>query len=407
MTIFKKNYYKFVVLFFLYLSQAIPGSFFYMAFPILLREEGAPLKAIGLFNLLSLPMVLQFLWAPFVDRIGSNRFGHYKSWIFPMQLLCVVILLCLSPLDWVADFALVYALGFAYVSAAATQGIGVGGLAVRILSYEERTFGNSINMIGGIIGVMIGSGAMIILYERLGFQLCVVIMCVFLLIPLLLLITFQEPQLDSPPQKQNMKILLKVLKRKGMITWLVLMVFYTGSALIASTMFRPMLIDKGINLETLGLLFGIVTPIIGIVGNMVAPFVINKLGRKNTLVIFGFVVCLQLFGYIFIALDLVGLKMIFAIHGVWGFTGGFSMIVIYSIMMDKSEPATAATDLTVQISVLAAGGMSISAFSGFIATAIGYTGTFFLSMGFTVMAVIFIALFLEGRSLEKATPEKA
>jgi MFS transporter, PAT family, beta-lactamase induction signal transducer AmpG len=244
---------------------------------------------------------------------------------------------------------------------------------------------------------------MIILYERLGFQLCVAIMCVFLLIPLLLLIRFQEPQLDSRPQKQNLKILLKVFKRKGMITWLVLMVFFTGSTLMASTMFRPMLVDKGINLETLGLLFGIVTPIIGVIGNLVAPFVINKLGRKNTLVIFGFVICLQLVGYIFIALDLVGLKTIFAIHGVWGFTGGFSTIVIYSIMMDKSEQTTAATDLTVQLSVLAAGSMGISAVSGFIATAIGYTGTFLLSTGLTVMTVIFIALFLESRSLEKAT----
>jgi MFS transporter, PAT family, beta-lactamase induction signal transducer AmpG len=166
MTIFQKNYYKFVVLFFLYFSQAIPGSFFYMGFPILLREEGVPLEAIGLLSLLSLPMVLRFLWAPFVDRIGNNCFGHYKSWIFPMQLFCVVMLLCISPLDWVADFALVYALGFAYISASATQGIAVGGLAVRILSYEERTFGNSMNMIGTILGVMLGSGAMIICHDN-------------------------------------------------------------------------------------------------------------------------------------------------------------------------------------------------------------------------------------------------
>ncbi len=72
--------------------------------------------------------------------------------------------------------------------------------------------------------------------------------------------------------------------------------------------------------------------------------------------------------------------MIFAIHGVWGFTGGFITIVLYSIIMDKSALDTAATDITVQVSVFTAGGMVFGAFSGFIATALGYTGAFILSI---------------------------
>jgi MFS family permease len=76
----------------LYFSQGLPFGFFTQALPVFLREEGMGLGAIGLTSMLALPWALKFLWAPAVDRYGSERFGRRKSWIVPLQL-CAALLL--------------------------------------------------------------------------------------------------------------------------------------------------------------------------------------------------------------------------------------------------------------------------------------------------------------------------
>ena len=69
----------------LYFSEGLPFGFQAIALPLLLRERGVSLEAIGLAGLLSAPWLAKAFWAPLVDRYGSRRFGRRKSWIVPMQ----------------------------------------------------------------------------------------------------------------------------------------------------------------------------------------------------------------------------------------------------------------------------------------------------------------------------------
>ena len=62
----------------LYVSQAIPLGFIFVALPAILARRGVPEEQIGLLGALSLPWLIKFLWAPAVDRFGSAR-GHYRS----------------------------------------------------------------------------------------------------------------------------------------------------------------------------------------------------------------------------------------------------------------------------------------------------------------------------------------
>ena len=47
-----------------------------------------------MFSALALAWVFKFLWAPLVDRYGSRRRGHFRSWILPLQLAAVVAAVC-------------------------------------------------------------------------------------------------------------------------------------------------------------------------------------------------------------------------------------------------------------------------------------------------------------------------
>lgn len=86
----------YVLLFSLYWAQGLPVGFMTHALPVILRAEGVSLAHIGGFGLLMLPWSIKIFWAPWVDRFGSARIGHYRSWIIATQLLTILVLIGLS-----------------------------------------------------------------------------------------------------------------------------------------------------------------------------------------------------------------------------------------------------------------------------------------------------------------------
>ncbi len=72
---------KLMTLLSLYVAQSIPMSFFTTVVPVIMRQQHYSLEAIGLMQLVKLPWIIKFLWAPYVDRTGSSTRG-YRKWIF-------------------------------------------------------------------------------------------------------------------------------------------------------------------------------------------------------------------------------------------------------------------------------------------------------------------------------------
>jgi hypothetical protein len=68
----KNNWIKFPVLFSLYIAQSVPMSFFSTVVPVIMRQENYSLESIGLLQLVKLPWIIKFLWAPIVDNYSSN-----------------------------------------------------------------------------------------------------------------------------------------------------------------------------------------------------------------------------------------------------------------------------------------------------------------------------------------------
>ena len=85
----------------LYFSQGLPYGFFTQALPVLLRTQGLSLPAIGAANMLALPWMLKFLWAPLVDRTPSGAWGlgRRRARILSLQALTVLSVVGLSMAD--------------------------------------------------------------------------------------------------------------------------------------------------------------------------------------------------------------------------------------------------------------------------------------------------------------------
>ena len=150
----------------LYVAQGIPFGFATEYLPVVLREQHYSYTAIAALGWLQLPWNLKILWAKAADhpRLRTKT----RSLILALQLLLTLAVsafairpLAEAPMLW-------FALTFTCALFAATQDVFVDAFAVRVLREEERGYGNTAQVAGYRVGILIGGAALLLLVSRLG-----------------------------------------------------------------------------------------------------------------------------------------------------------------------------------------------------------------------------------------------
>ena len=155
-----------VALAFLYTAQGIPFGFATEYLPVVLREQGYSYAGIAALSWLQLPWQLKVLWAKAAD--SPRLRPHARGLILALQMaltLCVAGF-ALQPLAKAAS--LWFALTAIAAALAATQDVFVDAFAVRVLKPSERGYGNTAQVAGYRLGMLIGGAALLLLVERLG-----------------------------------------------------------------------------------------------------------------------------------------------------------------------------------------------------------------------------------------------
>lgn len=155
----------YLLLFSLYWAQGLPVGFMTHALPVILRAESVSLAHIGGFGLLMLPWSIKVFWAPLIDRYGA-----YRAWIIPLQLIMVASLVALSflpvqALDQPSYLMLFFVLLLVMNFAAATQDIATDALAVRVLHSRSQHWGNTLQVLGSRLGFIVGGGVLLWLLD--------------------------------------------------------------------------------------------------------------------------------------------------------------------------------------------------------------------------------------------------
>lgn len=374
----------------LYFSQGLPFGFFTQGLPVILRHKGYSLGAIGMSSLLAAPWALKWLWAPIVDRTYWPRVGRRKSWIVPLQLLTIAVLLALSllstavPTSWLLGAILLLNL------LAATQDIATDGLAVELLARGERGLANGLQVAGYRLGMILGGGALLILHHRLGDTGTFAAMAALTAVATLPVLRAHEPSVS--PEPSTKASVAHWLRRPGSPRILGLLVVYKLGDAFATGMLRPFLVDSGLSLTDIGWLLGTVGFVAGMMGAMVGGALVNRLGRKPALIGFGFLQALSVAGYAYLAIaELRGVSL-YALCGAEHFASGMATAALFTCMMDWSSEHTGGADVAVQASAVVIATGAAGAVAGFSAQALGYFGHFGLA---TVLA--FAALYVAGR----------
>ena len=408
-----RSFKKFGLLGSLYLSQSIPFLFLYQALPVILRQQGLSLAAIGLLPLIVLPITLKFLWSPLIDRYSFTSLGHYRFWIIFLQLLVAGVTAICSLLNVATSLPLVLLGMMVIAMGCASQDIATDALALGLLEPKERGLGNAIQTVGGSLGSMIGGGGMLIFLSRWGWTASLLILSVIMLVTLIpVLLHREKPRQTIIQSSENssskiiqlrsyFKIFLHFCQRPGIKVWLLILLLYNFGYSLSITMFRPLLIDLGLSLAEVGWLLGILGTSMVIFGSLIASLAIAQLGRKRSLLIAS---SLSATGILAYALPTFGLTQLPVLYGIVGGTSlalGMVVTTAFTIMMDKSRLESAATDYAIQASLNTMGSLPAAAISGVIANVTGYRGVFIISALVVFICVLLIAGYLSNSDVSK------
>lgn len=366
---------KYALLGGLWFTQYLPIGFLFVALPTILRQQGASLEVVGSLMFLMMPWTLKFLWSPMVDLYGIGKFGHYRSWIVPLQILMGLTTAMAALLDLVSDIHLLLSAFFFICLFSATQDIATDALAVRLLEPDERGFGNGLQSAANYAGTISG-GLMLLFYNRVGWTTSLLLLAAVSQLPLVAVLSFKEKSGGTVAQSASLRAIGQFFKQRGMWSWLLLAATINFGVTFSNTMFRPFLVDRGVALEEIGLLTGVVWWTAGLVGGLGGGVLISRLGRKRSLVSFNFCSALGLTMLLLPALGWSESFFLYLASVSAGLPTGAAFVAFLTIAMDKSRPATAGTDFTVQVSVLTFGGIVAASASGYVAARFGYAATF-------------------------------
>ena len=378
----------------LYITQYLGVGFLFIGLGGILRQQGVDLEKLAIVQIIGLAWAVKFLWAPLIDRFGSSRFGHYRSWLLVLQPLMVVSLLALLVLrpteEQLPTLAIVISV---FVLASATQDVAADALAVRLTEHGQRGLANGFQVAGGYIGNLIGGGAIVALFDAAGWIPAVLVLAACTAVAMIAIIALREQvhlvRSDRPSLAEAYRSMWTVFRQPGAAWWAFATVplLYVGVS-IGYALLTPALVDLGWSLTQIGLTVTMLGSVPAILGALAGGWAIRRFGRRPTLLVggvgavVGTILLLPMFGGY--RDDLTTTLAVCLYLGLYAVTSA----VIFTVNMDFARPATAGSDYTVfsslaMFAAFIAGGISLA-----VAGAVGYVPVVLVSVVMVVLGVI-------------------
>jgi MFS family permease len=367
---------KITLLVALYFAQGLPFGFFTIMVPTVLRQSGQSLTTISLAGtLLTLPWLLKFLWAPFIDRRGTRR-----GWLLTLQLSGLAVAAAISQLPFEGNYMLLFAAAFVFNMIAATQDIATDGLAVRMLDARELGIANGIQVGAYRVGMMFGGGVLLSILALSDWSFAFVGMATLLAATIIPVLLMREPSQDArairPGVAQLSFTWLRRLLTPGILLLAALIFCYRFGDQMLTNLLIPFLTDKGLDLARIAVLKGQVGNAVSIVGAFAGGWLAFTTSRRTALLVSGVGQVASFMLYVAVALGAGGIGLLWAATIAEGVLGSMATVALFALMMDASDPEHAGTDYTLLACVVIVVGMIASLCAGRLADLFGYTTAF-------------------------------
>ena len=386
----------------LYAAQGLPFGFFTLALPVLMREAGWSLTAIGLLQLLALPWLLKFLWAPWVDHHGARR-----TWLLGLQGCSVVAALTLVWLDLGSESRGLLLAVLVFNLLAATQDIVTDGLAVRVLAARERGLANAIQVGAYRLGMILGGGGLLWLWARTNGSTVFAVMAGLLALSTWPVWQMRElppgaahDAMAPRPRPSAGQLALGWWHRAlapGMLTFAALVFCFRFGDQMVSSLITPFVSDQGASKETIALMKGAVGSGASLLGALLGGVLMVRVNRRTAMLSTGLGQAMTFALYIAAALGFGGMPLLWWATVAEGVVGTMATVALFALMMDASDPDHAGTDFTLLASVVVGVGSLGGIAGGVVGDAWGYVWAFGIGTVLSALGCVAMVTWLDRR----------
>ncbi len=344
---------KYFVLASLYIVQSVPLAFLKTGFQTFLRDQNISYEHIsGLLGLMLMPWVFKFLWAPAVDRWCANKLPKMRRFILIFQVVGALLLGVTAIMQFPSSLHAITMVFFLFSLVAATQDIVVDSLAILTLPKEEHGLGNIFQIGGYYLGEILGGALILIIFDQFGWNWAMASFVIFFLIPFIPVLFYKAEvkTVIPPPSKKGFGNLKNFFSIKGINIWLLVMIVYMGNQILSRTLLPSLFTDMGYTKTQIASIIGVWGSSASVLGAILGGILVNKWGRKNSLVIFGALKVISLLGFFLLQSDTSN-TTVYSVIMINDFVSGAAMVTVFTIMMDKCRLTSPGTDFTIQQSI--------------------------------------------------------
>ncbi|MEJ8476923.1 hypothetical protein [Roseibium algae] len=253
--------------------------------PPLILSSGWNIGHAGWAYAFYMPFGLAFLWAPLVDRFRPPGMRSRIGWVVWMQAITLlsVIGAAFAPAQ---AFGLLIAFGFTAAFAMATMDLALDGIAVETVSPRFRGWAAGTKLTALALGSMFGGGLLVARFDVWGREASFLVLAgllTVLAVPLILLHLTE----NTANRRSARASLRHLFGDKTSRARLFLLVIVCAIIFPATGLNRLMLVSMGVPLSQIGWVVGTLGPVGLIVASVIAIPLINTLGHRWALLIFG------------------------------------------------------------------------------------------------------------------------
>ena len=355
------------------LSLSALVQFLWQGTVLFMREAGQPSQMIGLVYLTGFPWLLRFLWAPFIDRHGSRRWGHFRSWIIVTQIAITIGLLLLTAVDPLTSLYPLLALLAVLAAIMGTQQSAILGLMAARLAERDRSKGMTVKAIAfATAGVLMGAGILYWLGD-LGWTATIRAIFAFGVLGLVVLLPMKlDAGSAPPPSTVSLRNQFAVLWRPGPRRLLLITLGVNGAVATTYGLQSLMLIDAGFAVSEAALITMVAAAAVGAFGALAARYLVERLGGYMAASVLGFALGACCFSFASALAKSLDKNVVVALVLVVSFLSFGLIPATKSILLGYCSEGRKATDVSVFSGVEALAFMVLVSGASAIADLVGY-----------------------------------
>jgi len=386
----------------LYIAQGVPFGFATDYLPVVLRQANYSLTEIGAVTWLQLPWQLKIFWASIADRPFAR--ARTRGIVLVAQILLGVVLCGYAIAPLTEAPVLWFVLTAAAALVASTQDVFVDATAVRLLGPSDRGLGNTAQVAGYRLGMLVGGAWLLLLVGRIGNRAAVLSCGAIVGATAIAAYAMRPNGAEIPHEKAQPMVVLSTLFGRASWPVLALAFFFKIGMHIATIPMKAMPVDAHWTNEQIALAVVVVGISAGLTGAAAGGAFHSRASEPRALTIaalFQAAVCVPLLVALHTGVKIFWTSVAIAVEN---FASGFGTTVLFAALMSATRRSDAGLHYTMLTSANALGLFVGGLVGGAVGEHFGKGTAFVVAAVFCLFPLIFVARW-EGARRASAGPE--